>query len=97
MPWVRPAPLSAWMLFGYEDGVTPAFGKTLLLPGRVRVEAGGLGGARWSSPEMATGETELRHDWNWPGRVGRSRQRQIDIDCDGRVTRVIHAPHQLSS
>ena len=38
MPFVRPAPLSAWMLAGFEERVAPAVGDQLL--GRRRIAAG---------------------------------------------------------
>ena len=74
-----------------QDGVSPPLGEHLLLPGwtrRWRREP-------WRRSAARKDEAELHHHRHWSCRLRRCAQRQLDIDGDQRIGRIVHVPDKL--
>src|SRR5262249_28628652 len=58
-----------------DNGIAPALGQDLLLPGRPAGAAGFGHGRASTGPAAESAEAEFHHDRDWPFRLGRRGQR----------------------
>src|SRR6185295_10461973 len=76
---------------GNQNRVPPSLCQQLFLPGR----SWWWRKSGWRPEARRENETELHYHRHPPGRIGRRRERQLEVNADGWIGRIVGVPHEF--